>query len=132
MMRNNKFTVSSPNSISLYLHRRKYERLRGRRKKIRVLRLRGQRNKAWKVRVLRKVRIICVSPKSFLQRFRDAYVNLLTKFSSKLLSFSGSSHGHLAHPYTNDVYEERVLAEMYKSMIAKGQLLPSSMPQTAV
>ncbi|XP_060174683.1 uncharacterized protein LOC132605572 [Lycium barbarum] len=119
-------------STSLSSRRRGYEKLNGsgRRRRNRV---EYERRRFWKInlkpRLKLKLKLKRFSPKKLLLNMRDAYVNLMLKIansrcmmSSRLSGFGGDYNGFGVRQLKE--YDEKVLVDIYKSMvIAQGQLV---------
>ncbi|XP_010268077.1 PREDICTED: uncharacterized protein LOC104605142 [Nelumbo nucifera] len=117
-----------------YWKRREYERLdgSGRRRKARVelttVRL-NRRKRFWRIRITPKLRLIRIpSPKKLLIRLRDAYVRMMLGFANTGVFSNGFGGGGavgagFARPPLKE-YDEAVLVQIYKSLMAQGQLLP--------
>ncbi|XP_010259720.1 PREDICTED: uncharacterized protein LOC104599049 [Nelumbo nucifera] len=119
-----------------YWKRRKYERLDGAgpRRKTRV-ELAGagsnRRRRFWRIRVTPKLRFFHhLSPKKLLIRLRDAYVKMMLGFANSRVFSAGFGGGGavgagfgFGRPSLKE-YDEKVLIEIYKSLMAQRQLVP--------
>ncbi|XP_068661155.1 uncharacterized protein [Aristolochia californica] len=119
-----------------YWRRKSYVRLDGlpgRRRKSRVEISTvdaSRRRRFWRIRIAPRLKLFRIaSPKRFFLRLRDAYVRMM-------LSFANSSVFSGGYGYGNDVpgrvgfgkgplkeYDEKVIVEIYKTLVAQGQLM---------
>ncbi|KAK4351718.1 hypothetical protein RND71_031031 [Anisodus tanguticus] len=113
--------------------RKGYERLNGS-GRIRNNRVECKRRRFWKInlkprlKLKLKLKLKRFSPKKLLLNVRDAYVNMMLKIaysrcmSSGLSGFGGDYSGFGMRQLKE--YDEKVLVEIYKSMVmAQGQLV---------
>ncbi|KAF9604308.1 hypothetical protein IFM89_005634 [Coptis chinensis] len=124
-------------SASSWRRKKGYERLdgSGRRRKIPVVELGAlgssqKRRFSWKVKIKPKLRFfhLC-SPKKFLTRLRDGYVNMMLGFANSRVFTNGFGYngnetidnGLRRAPVKE--YDERLLIEIYKALMAQGQLV---------
>ncbi|CAN4101912.1 unnamed protein product [Withania somnifera] len=110
--------------------RRGYERLRKNHVEYKRLRF-------WKIklspRLKLKVKFRRFSPKRLLMNMRDGYVNMMMKMANTRCMSSGISgfDGGFGNRQLKE-YDEKVLVEIYKSMIiAQGQLVPRNVAGAA-
>ncbi|MCD9646253.1 hypothetical protein HAX54_035971 [Datura stramonium] len=146
--------LSVSSSTSLYSglkgywrrRRRGYERLNGsgRRTKNRIEYLSGEgsrrkRRRFWKINLKPKLKLKLnlklrrFSPKKLLLNMRDAYVNMMMKIANSRCMNSGISGFDSGFGMRQlKEYDEKVLVEIYKSMVmAQGQLIPCDAAGTA-
>ncbi|KAI3856174.1 hypothetical protein MKX03_027756 [Papaver bracteatum] len=140
-------SVSAYKGLKGYWRRRGYQKLNGGSKQ----RCRGnnveglerrapssnrRRRFTWRIKITRpKLRFFRVNyrlnAREVFQRFRDAYVRLMVSFAKSRVFIngfggggSGSSVGYgLGKPHQ---YDEKTMVEIYRSMIAQGQLVVTS------
>ncbi|XP_059297991.1 uncharacterized protein LOC132050652 [Lycium ferocissimum] len=130
--------LSVSTNLSSWSRRRGYEKLNGsgRRRRNRV---EYERRRFWKInlkpRLKLKLKLKRFSPKKLLLNIRDAYMNLMLKIansrcmSSGLSGFGGDYNGFGVRQLKE--YDEKVLVEIYKSMvIAQGQLVSRDRART--
>ncbi|RWR94603.1 hypothetical protein CKAN_02390400 [Cinnamomum micranthum f. kanehirae] len=117
-------------SLKGYWRRKDYERLDGSNrfhKKNRVELGRTLRKKRfWRIKSIPRVRFFRVSsPKNLLARLRDAYVRMMLGFASSAGSISYGGGGRTTgfdRPALKE-YDEKVIVEIYKSLMAHQQQL---------
>eukprot|EP00262_Sarcandra_glabra_P019548 TRINITY_DN73_c0_g1_i1.p1 TRINITY_DN73_c0_g1~~TRINITY_DN73_c0_g1_i1.p1 ORF type:complete len:148 (+),score=10.32 TRINITY_DN73_c0_g1_i1:87-530(+) len=117
-----------------YWRRKHYKRLdgpTGRRRKNRVeLGTMGSNRKKrfWRIKLTPRLRLFRIgSPKKLFRRLRDAYVNMMLGLSSSRAFGGGFSYGaDLGYGFTRPPlkeYDEKAIVEIYKSIMAQGQLV---------
>ncbi|KAK1316304.1 hypothetical protein QJS10_CPA05g00306 [Acorus calamus] len=134
--------------IKGYWRRRSYERLDGygrRRRRVQLAKLGGENSRRgggssdrrkgrrfWRIRVRPRFRL--ASPRRILARLRDGYVKMMMAFANSRvfgggggggISFYGGGGGDFAgfgRPVLKE-YDEKVIVQIYKSLVAQGQLL---------
>ncbi|KAL5996275.1 hypothetical protein ACLOJK_026349 [Asimina triloba] len=119
-----------------YLKRKHYERLGGSGRRARSKPVRAElgrthsRKRFWRIRISPKLRFVrALSPKKFLVRIRDAYVKMMLGFANSHALRGGFSYGFEVDPRAIGFgrpqpkeYDEKVLVEIYKSLVAQRQL----------
>ncbi|KAK8928411.1 hypothetical protein KSP39_PZI017377 [Platanthera zijinensis] len=87
----------------------------------------GRRRRFWRIRASPRLRFLrVISPTRILSRIRDAYVRMMLAFASSgaLGSYGGDGmDAFYALPIKE--YDERMILELYKSVISQGQLIPT-------
>ncbi|KAK8959818.1 hypothetical protein KSP40_PGU021006 [Platanthera guangdongensis] len=115
-----------------YWRRNAYQRLDGedgpRRRKVssKIELGGGRRRRFWRIRVSPRLRFPrVISPARILSRIRDAYVRMMLAFASSgaLGSYGGDGMDAFYAPQIKE-YDERMILELYKSVISQGQLIP--------
>jgi hypothetical protein len=99
---------------------------------------RHRRRRGWRVRrgqVLGRRLLSALSPRRWLMRLRDAYVSAMLRLASSaaVVGYGGAggpycanaTHGAVvARPAQLKEYDEKVLVEIYRSILARGGPLP--------
>ncbi|XP_043710617.1 uncharacterized protein LOC122659581 [Telopea speciosissima] len=90
-----------------------------------------RRRRFWRIKVTPKLRFFTgmSSPKKFFRRLRDAYVKMMLGFANSRIFISGYGGGGGGGSFgmgkpTLKEYDQKVIIEIYKSLMAQGQLLP--------
>ncbi|XP_047043766.1 uncharacterized protein LOC124647973 [Lolium rigidum] len=94
----------------------------------------ASRRRGWRVRRRGLGRRIlrALSPRRWLVRLRDAYVNAMLRLASSAAVGYGSAPycvagaDPFARPRPPKEYEDKVLVEMYRSILARGGVIPIS------
>ncbi|GAA0143457.1 hypothetical protein Leryth_004738 [Lithospermum erythrorhizon] len=130
--------------IKGYMNRRSYKKLiHGSSRSSRVEVLGGsdsckKRRLSWRLKLNKKLKLkfkFSISPKKILMSLRDGYVNFMNKIGNTSLviggGFSNGGYGYgsnVVHGFgtrTLKEYDEKMIAEIYKSLvIAQAQLVP--------
>ncbi|XP_043721148.1 uncharacterized protein LOC122668676 [Telopea speciosissima] len=90
----------------------------------------SRRRRFWRIKVTPKLRFFAGinSPKKFFQRLRDGYVKMMLRFANSRVFISGygggRSYGFGEKSIAMKEYDEKMIVEIYKSMMAEGILLP--------
>lgn len=91
------------------------------------------RRRGWRVRRrgLGRRLLRALSPRRLLARLRDAYVNAMLRLASSAAVGYGSApfcaaSEPFARPRPLKEYDEKVLVEMYRSILARGGVIPLS------
>ncbi|TMW80937.1 hypothetical protein EJD97_013418 [Solanum chilense] len=121
-------TRSLCNGLKCYWKRRRrggYERLNGS-GCMRMNRVGLGKRRFWKINLKRRVKLsrnyLKFWPKKFVMNVRDAYVNMMMKIANSKCMSSGIGGGFGTRQLKE--YDEKVLVQIYKSMIiAQGQLI---------
>ncbi|KAL3652908.1 hypothetical protein CASFOL_002589 [Castilleja foliolosa] len=123
--------------IKGYWRRKGYKRLNGGgKRKLRVVQLGSadtgegsrRRRRFWRFKLTPRLKLkLRFSPKKFLIRLRDAYVNMMMKIANSRVIGGGypgdGVMGFGLRPVKE--YDERMIVEIYKSIVmAQGQLVP--------
>ncbi|KAI0530920.1 hypothetical protein KFK09_000468 [Dendrobium nobile] len=117
-----------------YWKRRAYKRMDGeggpgaRRVRSMVVLGGGRRRRIWRLRVSPRLRFLRVlSPKRFIARIRDAYVRMMLAFASSgaIGGYGGDMFAGFEAPPMKE-YDERMILEIYKSLMVRGQLIATS------
>ncbi|KAF8392629.1 hypothetical protein HHK36_022977 [Tetracentron sinense] len=123
---------SSNNGFKAYWRRNHYERLdgSGRRRKNRVEHATlgsRRRRRFWRIKITPKLRFFHIgSPKKFFIRLRDAYVKMMLGFANSGAcnpGFGGGAVGGVFGRPPLKEYDEKVIVEIYKSMMRQGKLV---------
>ncbi|KAF5201347.1 hypothetical protein FRX31_009066 [Thalictrum thalictroides] len=138
------FSVNFYQGIKGYWKRKHYQRIHGsgsrHKNRVELTDLGTKRRKRfWRIKIAPKLKIYNISStKKFFIRLRDAYVNwMLGVASSRGFSAGlggGGSGGSLGYGFGKDPvkeYDEKVLVDIYKSLILQGQLVPCSAANSA-
>ncbi|MED6145324.1 hypothetical protein PIB30_024077 [Stylosanthes scabra] len=120
-------TVRVYKGLKDFQKRRRYQKLNGSGPRSRTTRLgsRGTRFWRWRVKVAPKIRIRRVpSPKKMLLWLRDAYVRMMLGFAnSRIMTMNASATG-FDGPWVGQAkpkeYDEKVLVQIYKSLVTAG------------
>ncbi|KAF6173620.1 hypothetical protein GIB67_022979 [Kingdonia uniflora] len=134
--------------IKHYWRRNKYERIidgSGRKKRVQLATLGSspstRKKPFWRVKIKRKLKFFkaLASPKKLLKSLRDAYVRMMMNFANTRVSSSGFVSGSNGYGYGSDgfgsnrglkEYDERMIIEIYKSLMAQQQLMvPLDIPR---
>ncbi|KAF9622717.1 hypothetical protein IFM89_032897 [Coptis chinensis] len=126
--------------IKRYWNRKNYQRLNGSgsRRQNRVelagLGTNRRRRRFWRIKITPKLRILSFSSaKKVLIRLRDSYVNMMIGVAnstslSAAAGFGGAvGSGQVGYGIRRDPlkeYDEKVIVEIYKSLMKQGQLVP--------
>ncbi|KAL3517398.1 hypothetical protein ACH5RR_019987 [Cinchona calisaya] len=128
-------TAGAYNGVKGFWMRRGYKKLNGSSKRMRKSRVElsaegsSRRKRFWRIRLSPRLKVkLRFSPKKFILRLRDAYVNLMTRLASTQFINSGVGgypgegiNGFGVRPLKE--YDEKMIIEIYKSLvIAQGQL----------
>ncbi|KAI3996739.1 hypothetical protein MKX01_041039 [Papaver californicum] len=140
-------SVSAYKCLRGYWRRKGYQRVNGSKQRCRNNNVEGlerrtpssnrpRRRFTWRIKITRpKLRFFRVNyslnAREVFKRFRDAYVRLMVSFAKSTVFIngfsgggSGSSVGYgLGKPHQ---YDEKTMVEIYKSMLAQGQLAVTS------
>ncbi|OIW13385.1 hypothetical protein TanjilG_16494 [Lupinus angustifolius] len=87
------------------------------------------RRRRWRIKISRKIKIPKIpSPKKMVLWLRDGYVNMMMSLAnSKVVSMSSpaTSHGGFGRGLPPKEYDDKMLVQMYKSlMAAQGVVVP--------
>lgn len=127
--------VWSDRGLKGYWKRRAYRRVDGeggtdrrRVRKNKVVLGGGRRRRIWRIRVSPRLLFLRVfSPKRIIARIRDAYVRMMLAFahSGALGGYGCDVFAGFQAPPVKE-YDERMIIEIYKSLMAQGQLIATS------
>ncbi|OAY77340.1 hypothetical protein ACMD2_01747 [Ananas comosus] len=132
-----------------YWRRRAYHRLdaagsdlRRRRRRVERAELGGgerRRRPFWRVRIAPRLRFLrSASPRRWLAKIRDAYVRMMLGFASSAaigpaglgygfgFGFAGDPTGAAFAPQRRKEYDEKVLVEIYRSILAQGPIVAAA------
>ncbi|XP_073119900.1 uncharacterized protein [Henckelia pumila] len=120
-------------SLSRQWRRRGYSRLSPTRRSLKTARFGGNVKRSWKVRIARKLRLVrLVSPLKLWHRFKNAYTNMMLSLANTShTANSGNLFGQKRIPkardnlkptYSTTEFENRLVLEIYKSMVASLEL----------
>ncbi|XP_075475844.1 uncharacterized protein LOC142513050 [Primulina tabacum] len=125
-------TIPFTKSLSRQWRRRGYSRLSPRRRNLKAARFGGNLKSSWKVRIKRKLRLVrLVSPLKLWYSFKNAYTNMMLRLANTShTANSGNLFGEKRIPkardikqtYTRSEFENRLVLEIYKSMVASLEL----------
>ncbi|XP_073029920.1 uncharacterized protein [Primulina eburnea] len=126
-------TIPFTKSLSRQWRRRGYStRLSPTRRKLKAERFGGNLKCSWKVRIKRKLRLVrLVSPWKLWYSFKNAYTNMMLRLANTShTANSGNLFGQkripkardLKQTYTRSEFENRLILEIYKSMVASLEL----------
>nr|XP_019710381.1 uncharacterized protein LOC105057427 [Elaeis guineensis] len=121
-----------------YWKRRAYHRLDGTgggsRRRSRAELGGGRKRRFWRIRIARpRLRFLAraPSPKRFLARIRDAYVRMMLSFASTgavaagYADYGGDAVARFRQPQLKE-YDEKMIVEIYKSLVAQGSLIATA------
>lgn len=121
-----------------YWKRRAYQRLDGRgggsRRRNRAELGGGRRRRFWRIRIAPpRLRFLsrAASPKRLLARIRDAYVRMMLSFASTraiaagYAVYGGDTVAGFGRPQLKE-YDEKMIVEIYKSLVAQGSLIATA------
>ncbi|XP_073017986.1 uncharacterized protein [Primulina eburnea] len=119
-------------SIGRQWRRRGYSRLSPTRRNLKKARFGGNPKRSWKVRIARKLRLVrVVSPLKLWYRLKNAYMSMMMRLAdSSHTANSGNLFGEKRVPkardlkttYSKSEFENRLILEIYKSMVASLEL----------
>ncbi|KAK9271691.1 hypothetical protein L1049_002054 [Liquidambar formosana] len=126
----------SKGSLNRYWRRRKYHRLdgaiTGQNKNVRLARFGGGRTKKfWKIRAVPKLRLKAFSPLKLWTRFKNAYMDMMLNLAGSVGHLNGGNvlegkripkKRQVPLVYSSDEFENRLVYEIYKAMIASREL----------
>lgn len=87
-----------------------------------------RRRRVWRIRVSPRLRFLRVlSPKRLITRIRDVYVRMMLAFANSGVMgvYGGDAFAGFQAPPVKE-YDERMIIEIYKSLMAQGQLFATS------
>ncbi|XP_072985024.1 uncharacterized protein [Typha latifolia] len=101
-----------------------------------------RRRRFWRIKISPKLKLIrFVSPRRWLAKIRDAYVRMMLGFASSAALGSGFGYGYgyggdarveaFSKPRIKE-YDEKMLVEIYKSIIAQGSIGGADAAQIAM
>lgn len=113
--------------------RRGYNRLSPSKRSLKIVRFgSGNSKRSWKIRIAPKLRLIkLVSPLKLFLRLKNAYVNMMLRLANNTnTSNSGNVFGEKRIPkardapvsYSRSEFENRLMLEIYKSMVSSLEL----------
>ncbi|XP_073280546.1 uncharacterized protein [Primulina huaijiensis] len=112
--------------------RRGYNRLSPTKRSLKIVRLRSNSKRSWKMRIAPKLRLIrLVSPLKLWWRLKNAYVNTMLRLAnSSNTANSGNMFGEKRIPkargapvsHSRSEFENRLVLEIYKSMVSSLEL----------
>ncbi|EHA8591161.1 hypothetical protein COCNU_scaffold035290G000030 [Cocos nucifera] len=121
-----------------YWKRRAYHRLdgsgRGPRRRSRAELGGGRKRRFWRIPIAPpRLRFLAraASPKRFLARIRDAYVRMMLSFAStgaiaaRCAEYGGDGVAGFRRPQLKE-YDEKMIVEIYKSLVAQGSLIATA------
>ncbi|XP_008790857.1 uncharacterized protein LOC103707921 [Phoenix dactylifera] len=121
-----------------YWKRRAYQRLDGSgggtRRRRRAELGGGRKRRFWRIRIAPpRLRFLArvASPKRFLARIRDAYVRMMLSFASSgaiaagYTEYGGDAAAGFRRPQLKE-YDEKMIVEIYKSLVAQGSLISAA------
>ncbi|XP_020592654.1 uncharacterized protein LOC110033120 [Phalaenopsis equestris] len=88
----------------------------------------GKRQRIWRIKVSPRLRFLRVlSPKRLIAGIRDAYVRMMLAFASSgaIAGYGGDGFGGFNAPPVKE-YDERMIIEIYKSLMTEGKLIAAS------
>ncbi|KAI5684322.1 hypothetical protein M9H77_05550 [Catharanthus roseus] len=111
------------------------------RKNIKIVRFGGNPKRVWKIR---KIRVKLASPIKLWQKFKTAYMNMMMNFSGNIGALNSSTgnnanvfgggggkrimpkgDNNLGNNYDKTQFENRLIYEIYKSLVVSMELNPS-------
>ncbi|KAL3525491.1 hypothetical protein ACH5RR_013863 [Cinchona calisaya] len=117
--------------------RRKYKRLNSSRKNVKLIKFGGNKEKrssAWKIRAIPKLRLKFASPLKLWTKFKNAYMTMMLRLAGNVggMNNNGSVFGGKRIPkgrqvpltYKNQEFENRLIYEIYKSLVVSMELNP--------
>ncbi|RVW77513.1 uncharacterized protein LOC117930456 [Vitis riparia] len=112
--------------------RGKYQRLDvANKRNVKMVRLGGKQRRFWRIRQIPKLHLKIISPLKLLAKLKNAYVSMMLNLSGSVGALnSGNVFGGKRVPkarqvpiaYSNDEFDNRLVLEIYKSMIASREL----------
>ena len=118
--------------------RRRYQRLDGTgRKNMKVTRFgkaNGNSKRIWRIKAIPKLKLKILSPLKLWNKFKNAYMSMMIKLAGNVNSLNnGNVFGAKRIPkareaklgYTNTEFENRLIYEIYKSMVPSMELYPN-------
>ncbi|XP_059639791.1 uncharacterized protein LOC132282193 [Cornus florida] len=128
----------SKGSVNRYWRRRRYRRLdAANRKNVQIVRFGGPRRRSWKIKIIPKLRLMkraisSASPMKLWARFKNAYINMMLNLAGNVGAlndgnvFRGkripTARQVPTAPYSNDEFENRLVFEIYKALMASREL----------
>uniref|UniRef100_A0A5B7A7E7 Uncharacterized protein n=1 Tax=Davidia involucrata TaxID=16924 RepID=A0A5B7A7E7_DAVIN len=125
---------SSGSQLKRYWRRRQYQRLDGAaksRKNVKIIKIGGSpRRRFWKIKAIPKLRLkIIASPLKLWTKFKNAYMNMMLNLAGNVGTlntgnvFGGKRIPKARQVYsTTDEFENRLLFEIYKALMASKEL----------
>ncbi|XP_031108370.1 uncharacterized protein LOC116012835 [Ipomoea triloba] len=113
--------------------RRKYRRVEGTRKSVKVVRFGSKRS--WRIKAVPKLRWKMLSPVKLWTRLKNAYVKMMLSFAGNV-GYLGAGAGNGIEQkriaggkgkkmgYTTTEFENRLMYEIYKSLVPSMELYP--------
>ncbi|XVF71559.1 hypothetical protein PTKIN_Ptkin12aG0047900 [Pterospermum kingtungense] len=124
-----------PSTLKRYWRRKQYQRLNGEvannKKSIKVTRIRGGSRRFWRIKAIPKLRWKIASPIKLLTKLKNAYMNMMINLVGNVGSLNTeNTFGGKRIPkarkvptaYSSSEFEERLVYEIYKSLVATREL----------
>ncbi|XP_060195403.1 uncharacterized protein LOC132624677 [Lycium barbarum] len=119
--------------LKIQWRRRRYQRLDGTaRKNIKVTKFgRNGQKRTWRIKAIPKLKLKIFSPIKLWNKFKNAYMNMMLHLAGNVNN--GNMFGAKRIPkarqvelaYTNTEFENRLIYEIYKSMVPSMELYPN-------
>ncbi|XWS47600.1 hypothetical protein CRYUN_Cryun14cG0166000 [Craigia yunnanensis] len=124
-----------PATLKRYWRRRQYQKLNSEvinnRKNVKVTRMGGGSRRFWRIKAIPKLRWKIASPIKLLTKLKNVYMNMMMSLAGNVgylnndNTFGGkripkARKVHMA--YSNSEFEERLVYEIYKNLIATREL----------
>ncbi|XP_019173009.1 PREDICTED: uncharacterized protein LOC109168440 [Ipomoea nil] len=120
-------------AIKRALRRRKYSRVEGTRKSVKVVRFGSKRS--WRIKAVPRLRWKMLSPVKLWTRIKNAYVKMMLSFAGNVGYLSGGAGNGIEQKrigrgrgakmgYTTTEFENRLMYEIYKSLVPSMELYP--------
>ncbi|XWS75508.1 hypothetical protein CRYUN_Cryun01aG0095500 [Craigia yunnanensis] len=124
-----------PGTLKRYWRRSQYQRLNGEviknKNKVKITRLRGGSRRFWRIKAKPKVRWKIASPIKLLTKLKNAYMNMMINLAGNVgyLNTDNTFGGKripkarkVPMVYSSNEFEERLVYEIYKALIATREL----------
>ncbi|CAL0308285.1 unnamed protein product [Lupinus luteus] len=112
--------------IKRYLRRRSYHRLDGGDtiggRKMKIIRLKGSPRRNWRVRSVRKLRWVVMTPLKMLSKIKNFYMNFMLKTMNPDNILREKHIPKATKGLSNDAFEARLIFEISKALVASHEL----------
>ncbi|XVF81888.1 hypothetical protein PTKIN_Ptkin15bG0192100 [Pterospermum kingtungense] len=118
--------MAYPDTLKRYWRRRQYQRLNIKKNKLKVTRMGGGSPRFWRIKAIPKLRWkIIASPIKLLTKLKNAYMNMMINLAGNDYTFGGKripKARKVPLVYSSYEFEERLVYEIYKTLIATREL----------